>query len=56
MTLLLSTNIGTREFDGLKTLMALLHNVDLAETNTKIVRRKVGGRPFLAWDGAGNPR
>jgi hypothetical protein len=31
---------GTREFDALKTLMALLHNVDLAETNTKIVRRK----------------
>ena len=34
--------VGTREFDGLKTLMALLHNVDLQEMNTKIVRRKGG--------------
>jgi hypothetical protein len=32
--------VGTRELDGLKTLMALIQNVDLAETNTKIVRHK----------------
>jgi hypothetical protein len=30
--------IGTREFDGLKTLMALLNNFDLKENNNKIVR------------------
>lgn len=37
--------VGTRELDGLKTLMALLHNVDLTERNNKIVRLKqqVGG-------------
>src|SRR5262245_25133113 len=37
--------VGTREFDGLRTLMALLQNVDLSEMNTKIVRLKhlVGG-------------
>jgi hypothetical protein len=39
--------VGTREFDGLKTLMALLHNVDLAETNTKIVRRKGGAEQLV---------
>src|SRR5262249_27242102 len=27
--------VGTREFDGLRTLMALLQNVDLSEMNTK---------------------
>ncbi len=32
--------VGTRELDGLKTLMSLIHNVDLAETNNKIVRLK----------------
>jgi hypothetical protein len=32
--------VGTRELDGLKTLMALLHNVDLSALNTKIVRSK----------------
>ena len=32
--------LGTRELDGLKTLMALLQNVDLAVTNNKIVRLK----------------
>jgi hypothetical protein len=32
--------VGTREFDGLRTLMALLQNVDLSEMNTKIVRPK----------------
>ncbi|MCI0387829.1 MAG: hypothetical protein MOB07_03530 [Acidobacteria bacterium] len=32
--------VGTRELDGLKTLMALLHNVDLSELNNKIVRPK----------------
>jgi hypothetical protein len=31
---------GTRELDGLKTLMALLHNVDLTERNNKVVRLK----------------
>lgn len=38
--------VGTREFDGLRTLMALLHNVDLSELNTKIVRLNhlVGGQ------------
>jgi len=37
--------VGTRELDGLKTLMALLQNVDLTEENTKIVRlkKKAGG-------------
>lgn len=30
--------IGTRELDGLKTLMALLNNFDLKENNNKIVR------------------
>ena len=39
--------VGTREFDGLKTLMALLHNVDLQETNTKIVRRKGGAEQLV---------
>ncbi|HKR59679.1 MAG TPA: hypothetical protein VJS64_08080 [Pyrinomonadaceae bacterium] len=39
--------VGTREFDGLKTLMALLHNVDLAESNTKIVRRKGGAEQLV---------
>ena len=39
--------VGTREFDGLKTLMALLHNIDLAETNTKIVRRKGGAEQLV---------
>jgi hypothetical protein len=36
---------GTRELDGLKTLMALLHNVDLTERNNKIVRlrQEAGG-------------
>jgi hypothetical protein len=32
--------VGTRELDGLRTLMALIHNVDLAEYNNKVVRRK----------------
>ncbi len=32
--------LGTRELDGLKTLMALIHNVDLSELNNKIVRPK----------------
>jgi hypothetical protein len=32
--------VGTRELDGLKTLMALLQNVDLTEGNNKIVRLK----------------
>lgn len=32
--------VGTRELDGLKTLMALLHNVDVSELNNKIVRPK----------------
>ena len=38
--------VGTRELDGLRTLMALLHNVDLSEMNTKIVRLKhlIGGK------------
>lgn len=38
--------VGTRELDGLRTLMALLHNVDLSELNTKIVRLKhlIGGK------------
>ncbi len=37
--------VGTRELDGLKTLMALLQNVDLTEGNNKIVRlkKKAGG-------------
>lgn len=37
--------VGTRELDGLKTLMALLHNVDLSKRNNKIVRlkKKTGG-------------
>ena len=37
--------VGTRELDGLKTLMALLHNVDVSELNNKIVRpkKKAGG-------------
>jgi hypothetical protein len=39
--------VGTRELDGLKTLMALLHNVDLAETNNKIVRRKGGAEQVI---------
>jgi hypothetical protein len=39
--------VGTREFDGLKTLMALLNNVDLAETNTKIVRPKGGAEQLV---------
>jgi hypothetical protein len=37
--------VGTRELDGLKTLMALLHNVDVSELNNKIVRpKKKAGR------------
>jgi hypothetical protein len=32
--------VGARELDGLKTLMAPLHNVDLSTANTKIVRSK----------------
>ena len=38
--------VGTRELDGLKTLMALLQNIDLTEGNNKIVRlkKKAGGR------------
>lgn len=39
--------VGTRELDGLKTLMALLHNVDLAETNNKIVRPKGGAEKVI---------
>jgi hypothetical protein len=39
--------VGTREFGGLKTLMALLHNVDLSELNTKIVRHKGGGEQLI---------
>jgi len=39
--------VGTREFDGLRTLMALLHNVDLQEMNTKIVRRKGGSEQLV---------
>jgi hypothetical protein len=37
--------VGTRELDGLKTLMALIQNVDLSELNNKIVRskKKAGG-------------
>ena len=37
--------VGTRELDGLKTLMALLQNIDLKEANNKIVRfkKKAGG-------------
>ena len=37
--------VGTRELDGLKTLMALLQNIDLKEGNNKIVRlkKKAGG-------------
>jgi hypothetical protein len=31
---------GTRELDGLKTMMALIHNVDLTERNNRIVRFK----------------
>ena len=39
--------VSTREFDGLKTLMALLQNVDLQERNTKIVRRKGGAEQLV---------
>jgi hypothetical protein len=42
--------VGTRELDGLKTLMALIHNVDLSELNNKIVRPKkqsVGARKSI---------
>jgi hypothetical protein len=37
--------VGTRELDGLKTLMALLQNIDLKEGNNKIVqfKKKAGG-------------
>lgn len=39
--------VGTRELDGLKTLMALLNNFDVRTGNTKIVRpkKKIGGDP-----------
>ncbi len=39
--------LGTRELDGLKTLMALFNNADLTLRNTKIVRpkKKSGGDP-----------
>jgi hypothetical protein len=34
---------GTRELDGLKTLMALVHNVDLSDLNNRIARLKKNG-------------
>jgi hypothetical protein len=34
---------GTRELDGLKTLMALVHNVDLSQLNNRIARSKKNG-------------
>jgi hypothetical protein len=34
---------GTRELDGLKTLMALVHNVDLSQLNNRIARFKKKG-------------
>ncbi len=36
---------GTREFNGLRTLMALINNWDLKDVNNKIVIEKLGGTP-----------
>jgi len=42
--------IGTREFNGLRTLMALLNNWDVKDSNTAIYESKTGNRLYVVSD------